>query len=164
MRLSLIRLFAGLIHLLQLSIDTDIDSRLYQRVDLQHLRESLPVIAQPLASPVKPLEQHSFYRKVKSIDAPAVVRDTVVVIITHQNPVQLFYYIFYRLVPHISDQPIHFPAFLAELLLSGFPLDSELSVPVLGTVVCETKESKGVRFPAGCPAVLFRIPAEPDQP
>ncbi len=50
------------------------------------------------------------------------------------------------------------------ILLTGFPLHSELSVPAFGTVVCETQECKSLWLISILPAPFFSIPSELNQP
>lgn len=40
---------------------------------------------------------------------------------------------------HFPYQFVHFPAFLSELLLAGFPLHPELTIPSFGTVALHGK-------------------------
>ena len=53
---------------------------------------------------------------------------------------------------HLTYQFVNFLTFMAEFLLAGFPLYSELTALAMRTVVCKSKKIKsfGFRFTASC--------------
>ena len=64
-----------------------------------------------------------------------------------------------------ADLPIHLFDLLVELLLAGFPFHSELTVPAMGAVVCESKKSESFRFSFSATIpIAFGKSSEFDQP
>ena len=55
---------------------------------------------------------------------------------------------------------MNFLEFLAKLLLTGFPLNSEPSVPALGTVMCKAKKVESLRLRSALSTVITCISPE----
>ena len=126
-RLFRIRLLAKLI-VQQLSVDTDKNSWTCQRIFLEKVVKPVPIIASPLASSVKPVEQTSTHFVAEVVQAVKIVSNAVVMEITHQNLVQFGDDVTDWQHPHFFNTLVNFPTFPDELLPAGFPLHSEPAI------------------------------------
>lgn len=97
-----------------------------------------------------------------------VVRNTVVMVVTHKYLIQLDDRFFDWHSPydcHIANEFVHLLNLLVEFLLAGFSFHSELTVPSMGTVVRKPQECECFRFTASAVSpVVFGKPAEFNQP
>ena len=83
-RLSRTGLLARLIHL-QLSVDTDINSRTGQRILFQHFDEPIPAVAFLLASSAQSIEKASAHSIAEPVQAVGIVSDSIVMEVTDKN-------------------------------------------------------------------------------
>ena len=110
------------------SVQTDPDLRWQKRVVLQQFVEGVPHVTLPLTSAIKHPEERFHHLIVESAYAKDVVSYTVVLVITSQGSVQFVNNGFRLPVVHPLQLLPYFLQLLPELLLTGFPLYSELAI------------------------------------
>ena len=120
------------------AIDIDINLGCSEVITAKDITKSVPCITFLLAPPIQPVEQHSLYSVQHIIQAPPIIGDTIVMIVSRQDLIHTLEDILKFPCAHVSDHYIELPTFLGKFLLAGFPLNSEPAPVGCGAVVRET--------------------------
>ncbi len=100
----------------------------------------------------------------EGLQTSQVICNPIVMVISNKNLVQLLDDVFGLHQAHLAYSLVNLLQLLADLLLTGLPLNSESPVPAFGTVMCESQEIKGLRLCSSLRTVITGETTELKQP